>query len=188
MKTQIVICLNEYIVLFSSNKCISIFNFREWKNKIISAIEDKNNPLKTKIILRKVNSALNDCDVIANLKELHSNLVFVLTDKAANNVAIICKKLYALVTAKKLGFNNGNSNDENGTYVKTNSIMGNDIINEHKEYSPNHYGNKRKSKIKTLPLMYWIPKMHTNPAGSRFIIASPKCILKPLSKDITCYI
>ena len=59
------------------------------------------------------------------------------------------------------------------------------MINEHKEYSPNHYGNKRNSKMNTLPLMYWIPKMHTNPVGSRFIIASPKCTLKPLSKDIT---
>ena len=89
------------------------------EKQVISAIEDKKNPLKTKIILRKVKSALNDCDVIANLKELHSNLVFVLIDKAANNVAIICKRLYALVIAKKLGFNSGTSNDENGAYSKT---------------------------------------------------------------------
>ena len=87
--------------------------------------------LKTKIILRKVNSALDDCDVIANLKELHSNFIFVLIDKAANNVAITCKKLYALVITKKLGFNSGNSDNENGTCDKTISIVGNDIINRH---------------------------------------------------------
>ena len=55
----------------------------------------------------------------------------MLIDKAANNVAITCKKLYALVITKKLGFNSGNSNNENGTYDKTVSIVGNDIINGH---------------------------------------------------------
>ena len=55
----------------------------------------------------------------------------MLIDKAANNVAITCKKLYALVITKKLGFNSGNSNNENGIYDKTISIVGNDIINGH---------------------------------------------------------
>ena len=33
--------------------------------------------------------------------------------------------------------------------------------------------------------IYWLPKMHKNPVGFRFVIASPKCSLKPLTKDIT---
>ena len=33
--------------------------------------------------------------------------------------------------------------------------------------------------------MYWIPKLHKNPIGSRFIIASPKCSIKTLAKDLT---
>ena len=33
--------------------------------------------------------------------------------------------------------------------------------------------------------MYWIPKMHKNPISFLFIIASPVCSIKPLSKDIT---
>ena len=33
--------------------------------------------------------------------------------------------------------------------------------------------------------MYWIPKMHKNPVGFRFIIASPQCTLKHLAKDLT---
>ena len=39
--------------------------------------------------------------------------------------------------------------------------------------------------MQDLPVMYWIPKMHKNPASFRFIIASPVCSIKPLSKDIT---
>ena len=33
--------------------------------------------------------------------------------------------------------------------------------------------------------MYWIPKLHKNPIGERFIIASPECSVKPLLKDVT---
>ena len=33
--------------------------------------------------------------------------------------------------------------------------------------------------------MYWIPKMHKNQISFRFVLASPVCSIKPLSKDIT---
>ena len=39
--------------------------------------------------------------------------------------------------------------------------------------------------MEQLPVMYWLPKMHKTPTGFRFIIASPVCSIKPLSKDIT---
>ena len=62
--------------------------------------------------------------------------------------------------------------------------MENDIINEYKENLSNHYSIKRNTKMETLPLMHWIPKMNKTPVGARLIIASSKCALKPLSKDI----
>ena len=36
-----------------------------------------------------------------------------------------------------------------------------------------------------LPHTYWLPKLHKNPIKFRFIIAGPKCSLKPLSKAVT---
>ena len=36
--------------------------------------------------------------------------------------------------------------------------------------------------MKQLPTFYWLPKMHKNPIGSRFIAASSACITKPLSQ------
>ena len=109
----------------------------------------------------------------------------MLIDKVVNNTAKICKRLYALIITKELGFYSGSSNDKDVTYDKINSIMENDVIDEHKGYLSNHYGIKLNSKIEGLPLMYCIPNMHKNPVRSRFIIASPKCTLKPLSKNIT---
>ena len=39
--------------------------------------------------------------------------------------------------------------------------------------------------MQVLAVMYWIPKMYKNAASFRFIIASPVCNIKPLSKDTT---
>ena len=38
--------------------------------------------------------------------------------------------------------------------------------------------------MQELPVMHWIPKMHKNPVTFRFIITSPVCGIKPLSKDV----
>ena len=36
-----------------------------------------------------------------------------------------------------------------------------------------------------MPIICWNPKLHKNPAGSRFIIASNNCSTKPLSKTVS---
>ena len=36
--------------------------------------------------------------------------------------------------------------------------------------------------MKEIPLIYWVPKMHKNPVGSRFIAGSKICSIKPLSQ------
>ena len=38
---------------------------------------------------------------------------------------------------------------------------------------------------KKLPRIYWLPKLHKNPSKFRFIIAAPKCSIKPLATSIT---
>ena len=35
-----------------------------------------------------------------------------------------------------------------------------------------------------LPSMYWMQKIQKTPVGERFIIASPKCSVTPLLKDV----
>ena len=41
------------------------------------------------------------------------------------------------------------------------------------------------SVMQGLPSFYWLPKMHKDPYGARFIAASSKCTTKPLSKLLT---
>ena len=70
----------------------------------------------------------------------------------------------------------------NETYEKINKHP-EEIIQDNLEYNT---GLKLSnwSKDKSLPIMYWIPKLHKNPVGSRFLITSKNCLTKPLSKEV----
>ena len=82
-----------------------------------------------------------------------------------------------------MGLNNNSSRD---TYSNAGGLSVNDIID----------GNIRDLKIKfgidnipienhQLPNLYWMPKkMHKNPIKARFIIASPKCSIKPQTYNV----
>ena len=67
------------------------------------------------------NSVLNDVEVILALDQLQSEFVLVPTDKASNNVTIVCKKFYVSLIQKELTSSN--------FIVDTRS--GDDIIKEH---------------------------------------------------------
>ena len=40
-------------------------------------------------------------------------------------------------------------------------------------------------ELRSLPSFYWLPKLHKQPYGARFIAVSNKCTTKPLSKLLT---
>ena len=46
-------------------------------------------------------------------------------------------------------------------------------------------GFKITEKGKTLPITYWIPKMHKNPTGACFIIAFKICSAKQISTSVS---
>ena len=100
------------------------------------------------------------------MKHSKKRFVLVPTDKASNNIAIICKRYYDKGILNEIGvFGNGNN-----TYCKANNCCV-EIIDENTEYTK-RLSFKITDKEKTLPIMYWIPKIHKNPTGASFIIAS----------------
>ena len=58
------------------------------------------------------------------------------------------------------------------------------IINNNMELCE-RYGLSLEERQKTLPIMYWTPKMHYTPSRARFIVSSAKCSTKPLSRVIS---
>ena len=118
-------------------------------------------------------------DVVEYLKQLHKTYVFVPIDKAGNNIAIICKRYYVEVILKEIGqIGNGNC-----TYEKSSKTV-EDVVEDNIMYSE-RLELEVEDEEKDLPSMYWIPKMHKDPPGARFIIASKQCSTKKISKSVS---
>ena len=185
-KSEIGLGLEQYILDLSLKKGIDKNVFSGWKQYIINLVENKIQTLKNRIKPNKVPSVLKDKNVKSNLKELQSKFVLVPIDKAANNVAFICKQFYAAVISKELQYSNiiNNINLKNSTYELLKSHTKEEIIKSHKTFLAK-YKLEINNNMEILPSIYWLPKIHKTPVGFRFIIASPKCSLKPLAKDIT---
>ena len=114
---------------------------------------------------------MKDPEVLAYLETLQKRFVIVTIDKASKNFALICKKFYVSRLLKEISGNNTYQPSD----LDLNSIL------ENSESLCKTFGLSLSDKMKTLPIMYWIPKMHKNPIGCRFIIASKSCSTKPLS-------
>ena len=111
--------------------------------------------------------------------ELHEKYVLVPIDKAANNIAIICKKYYVTVNWKEIGILE--TANETCEKINKNQIK---IIQNNLEYNT-RLTLSNESKEKSLPIMYSIPKLNKSPVGSRFIIAFKNYSTKPLPKAIS---
>ena len=132
-------------------------------------MEKKILSLKHRIKVHKTNPVLKQDAAIEYLNELHEKYVLVPINKATNNIAIICKKYYVTVILKEIGILDAG----NETYEKIDKNQ-EEIIRDNLEYNT-RLKLSNGSKDKSLPIMYWIPKFHKNPVGSRFIIVSKNC-------------
>ena len=122
---------------------------------------------------------MSDDDVLEYRDELHNNFVIVPIEKAANNISIICKRFYVTRLLKEVGA----LKDLDPTYEIQNidlpEIVNKDIM------LCERYGLKLEESKKTLPIMYWTPKMCYIPSKARFIVSSAKYSTKPISKVVS---
>ena len=157
-------------------------DFLLWKNEVLRLTTLKINESKNKLQINdkkdplKIGSSAKLC-----LDDFHSKFVFCPTDKAANNVAIICKQLYASIILTELDLENTNNLN---TYVKVTDRIEEDIVKEHETFQK-FFKLDLLPQMQRLPPMHWTPKIHKTPTSSRFIIGSKMSSLKPLGKAIT---
>ena len=155
---------------------LPVQSFSAWKNKILELVENRIRILKSRNVPSANKPILQDDEVLTSLSELHNKFVIVPIDKAANNVAIICKRFYIQKLLNEVGIPGDSSptyklSDRNpSTVIETNALL------------CEKFGLSLEERLNTLPFMYWLPKMHYNPSRARFIIASSSCSTKPLSK------
>ena len=174
--------------------------FTEWKDTVCKEIKSKVEKLKSKRC-RRYKSILKSPKVEQYLKDFQEKFVFVPTDKASNNIVVVCKKFYIQKSLEEL---NILENSEPGAMddgliedsvseeeiEKANTYMVVDenaktIINRHKRYM--HSNLYKDTEVpESFPFLYWIPKMHKKPISKqRYIAASYSCTTKPLSAVLT---
>ena len=107
------------------------------------------------------------------LKLLHDKFVLVPTDKAANNITIVCKKYYISLIQKEI---------ESDTFEKVNLSVDN-IVGKHDKFLKK-IAIQMLDKNRNLPYLYITPKQHKSPIGFRYITSGAACSLQQLSKYI----
>ena len=154
-------------------------NINDWKYNIIKAVDEKIFRLRPFVKSSISKPVLKDDSAIACLENLQQQFVIAPIDKASNNIAFICKAFYIRRILDEVGVTDLPSNTYKICDKDIQSVVQNNI----------QICDKFKLKVEegyeTLPIMYWMPKMHKNPSGARFIVASSKCSTKPLSKNIS---
>ena len=77
----------------------------------------------------------------------------------------------------------GQIGDGNSTNEKSSKTV-EDVVEDNVMYSE-RLGLDVEDREKDLPSMHWIPKMHKDPPGARFIIASKQCSTKKIGKSVS---
>ena len=126
---------------------------------------------------------LQNVDVKVCLADLQNKYVFVLADKAQNNIIIICKRYYIETLIKELGLDNCSTPTGNSTYTSC-QMSSEDIVNTHDAFMKS-LGIELSDDDKRLPYIYWTPKLHKYPVKHCFIAGSSKCTTKQLSSLLT---
>ena len=178
-KSDIVSALDDLIERLKDKYNYSQHDFQSWKKKVIENLDLKVNKLKETVTVKRTSPVLSDVNALKHLDHLQQKYVITPIDKASNNFAFICKKFYLKKLLNEVDFLNGNS----PTYTK-NASSAEVCIEENVEFC-SQLGYKINENEKCLPIMYWIPKMHKSPIGSRFIVASKVCSTKQLSASIS---
>ena len=135
--------------------------FDNWISLVKEKVAEKIRRLKMSRIPQQAKPILKDQNVIQYLQDLHKRYVIVPIDKAANNISIICKRFYVLRLLKEVGA----IGNVDPTY-EISSINPVDLINEDVMLCE-RYGLKIEEGQKTLPIMYWTPKMYYTPFESQ---------------------
>ena len=170
--------IDTLIETWSNKASITPEAFKEWRSNVTDAINSRISTLTDS--KKKSSAVLSKPSSKSCLDDLQSKYVMVPIDKAANNIAFVCKRYYALVILKELGLISSSSS----TYTSINDTPDN-IIQQHARELKEQFNITVDDDMMTLPDIYWLPKLHKNPVGFRFIIASKRCTTKKLSKHVS---
>ena len=121
-----------------------------------------------------------------NLEDLRKRFVITPVDKASNNFALICPKLYLQIMNKELGVHVvGRQAHTTGNDVyKLAQQEEVDIIRAHAVETERLTGMTLADENKVTPILWASPKFHKNPIKFRFIAGAKKASTKTMSTQL----
>jgi hypothetical protein len=143
--------------------------FAEWEHAVLQDCKAQLKKGCASVFSRQERTVDMSNSAAKYLKFLQNHLVLVPADKAANNVAFVCKRHYC---AELL-----NEFKASGAYVNAETTP-EAVILEHTEF----LATQQLPADDSLPYLYWLPKLHKVPVGKRFIAGSAACSTTELSK------
>ena len=167
--------VTKYKVKWSRRLGIDRRVLNEWEKKVHEAIDRRVQLLRSKHVNKRRKHVLQIKKHINYLHDFQRQFVLVPADKAANNVIVVCKKYYLDVVLNELSTTDTYVQDDRGSQC---------VILDHLQYMTKVNINV-EPEHEDLPSFYWLPKLHKNPYGKRFIAASNRCTTKSLSKLLT---
>ena len=175
--------LEKCITKWADRESVDVQLLMEWYNKVVLDVSEAIKQLKKKKRKKTNKMTLSSPSLSKHLKDLQKEFVFVPTDKAGNNISVVCKKFYVEQSMKELDifFNSSTKDEAKKTYVVVKEDVSS-LISRHRRYMK---ANSIED-AEDLPYLYWIPKMHKKPfSKQRYIAASAHCSTKPLSAVLT---
>ena len=117
--------------------------------------------------------------------QLKKDFIISPIDKATNNYAYTCKKLYILNIMKELGlhFENGMAKNRADLIDKTyqiSDVTASGLLERHTNQCKT-FNLNIESENQCIPVLYANPKLHKNPYKFRFIAGAYNSSIKPLS-------
>ena len=154
------------------NMTVNRGSLRLWKKSVMDQVDKKIEIGKQRF--KKTWSAKIEGSMRRELEELKDKYVITVTDKAQNNILFTCKPFYISKVRDEL-------NSPGQRTYQLDHISLEDIHRRVSDFSASK-NIRVTDDMKEIPLIYWVPKMHKNPIGSRFIAGSKICSIKPLSQ------
>ena len=166
--------LNLFIDNWCKKEKITKDRFQNWINLILTSVRN------SMYRINPTDSVKNSIFYNANMKQAIANIqnefIIVPVDKASNNFAIICQKLYCDILSKELQTTN--------TYEKAH-IEENSLIENIEERILKKFNIKINDNDKQFPFLYWTIKFHKNPPKPRFIAGAARCPTRIAATDLS---
>ena len=159
--------LDSYILQISSKTKQPDTTFTPWKTEILRQLKNQLDKLHS----CKENNLLSKPNIKTELSNLQHKWVFTPTDKAANNISIICKKQYMNILHNEI--------NNSGNFIKVNETPESNLKKQ-SQFLKEH----NLDTIKKMPFLYWSAKLHKTPYSHRFITSGRGCTTQPLSIHI----